>query len=214
MPCFIGIVTRRSQAAIQSSFEALRFVAEEHAELLRRAARSRAARPIHRAPSRPARRPTPRAAGAGRAAGRRVCTIGRLKIVPIDTRTDCRQNGSWQRSPRIIASTPKPADEADQRADVLGVGDVRADDQRQRARDPSARPGQSSCAAFVSRTRARRSETSIRGLVHQLRATRRRPEHPPARAARSPATRRSASRPTRPENRWRATGGRGARPRR
>ena len=34
---------------------------------------------------------------------------GRRKIVPIDTRTDCRQNGSWHRSPRTIASAPKAA---------------------------------------------------------------------------------------------------------
>ena len=38
-----------------------------------------------------------------------MCTSGSLKIVPIETRIDCRQNGSWHRSPRIIASTPNPA---------------------------------------------------------------------------------------------------------
>ena len=36
-------------------------------------------------------------------------TSGKLKIVPIETRTDCRQNGSWHFSPRIRASAPNPA---------------------------------------------------------------------------------------------------------
>ena len=86
-----------------------------------------AARPTRPARWPPVARPTRSSAGPCPAAGRRTGSSGRWKIVPIDTRTDCRQNGSWHRSPRIIASAPKAAEMRHDGADVLDVGDVGAD---------------------------------------------------------------------------------------